>query len=215
MNPNEFHQMYKYLVRPSREKVVAAAKKEMGIPKDVLVDGQQMLEWVNWNTKMYGNNKLPLTPEERKTGERIEKAIANGNDTDPSYIDPKEMEDIKKSLPVSEMVKKPKKKKESSWKYTSWADGQKDIEEMKIKDKAKEKIIKKTLIVEKPKTKPVPISPLPYDWREGIWHDLEDEDPYYNWQPKPSEDVRKILNIKNKEAAEGIKSILRLHRRLT
>ena len=215
MNPNEFHQMYKYLVRPSREKVVAAAKKEMGIPKDVLVDGQQMLEWVNWNTKMYGNNKLSLTPEERKTGERIEKAIANGNDTDPSYIDPKEMEDIKKSLPVSEMVKKPKKKKESSWKYTSWADGQKDIEEMKIKDKAKEKIIKKTLIVEKPKTKPVPISPLPYDWREGIWHDLEDEDPYYNWQPKPSEDVRKILNIKNKEAAEGIKSILRLHRRLT
>jgi len=131
MNPNEFHQMYKYLVRPSREKVVAAAKKEMGIPKDVLVDGQQMLEWVNWNTKMYGNNKLPLTPEERKTGERIEKAIANGNDTDPSYIDPKEMEDIKKSLPVSEMVKKPKKKKESSWKYTSWADGQKDIEERK------------------------------------------------------------------------------------
>jgi len=215
MNPNEFHQMYKYLVRPSREKVVAAAKKEMGIPKDVLVDGQQMLEWVNWNTKMYGKNKLSLTPEERKTGERIEKAIANGNDTDPSYIDPKEMEDIKKSLSVSEMVKKPKKKKESSWKYTSWADGQKDIEEMKIKDKAKEKIIKKTLIVEKPKTKPVPISPLPYDWREGIWHDLEDEDPYYNWQPKPSEDVRKILNIKNKEAAEGIKSILRLHRRLT
>ena len=215
MNPHEFHQMYKHLIKPSRKVLEEAAKKEMGIPKDVLVDGQQMLEWVNWNTKMYGNNKLPLTPEERKTGERIEKAIANGNDTDPSYIDPKEMEDIKKSLPVSEMVKKPKKKKESSWKYTSWADGQKDIEEMKIKDKAKEKIIKKTLIVEKPKTKPVPISPLPYDWREGIWHDLEDEDPYYNWQPKPSEDVRKILNIKNKEAAEGIKSILRLHRRLT
>ena len=29
---------------------------------------------------------------------------------DPKYIDPKEMEDIKKTLPVSEMVKKPKKK---------------------------------------------------------------------------------------------------------
>jgi len=29
---------------------------------------------------------------------------------DPGYIDPKEMEDIKKSLPVSEMVKQPKKK---------------------------------------------------------------------------------------------------------
>ena len=29
---------------------------------------------------------------------------------DPKYIDPKEMEDIKKTLPVSEMVKQPKKK---------------------------------------------------------------------------------------------------------
>ena len=216
MNPNEFHQMYKHLIKPSREKIVESAKKELGIPKEAKINnGSEILEWIHFNQKMYGDNKMPLTDEERKTGERIEKAIANGNDTDPSYIDPKEMEDIKKSLSVSEMVKKPKKKKESSWKYTSWADGQKDIEEMKIKDKAKEKIIKKTLIVEKPKTKPVPISPLPYDWREGIWHDLEDEDPYYNWQPKPSEDVRKILNIKNKEAAEGIKSILRLHRRLT
>ena len=217
MNPNEFHQMYKYLVRPSREKVVVAAKKELGIPKNAKINnGSEILDWINFNQKMYGNNKMPLTPEEKRIGESIEKKITEvPHDTDPGYIEPKEMEDIKKSLPVSEMVKKPKKKKESSWKYTSWADGQKDIEEMKIKDKAKEKIIKKTLIVEKPKTKPVPISPLPYDWREGIWHDLEDEDPYYNWQPKPSEDVRKILNIKNKEAAEGIKSILRLHRRLT
>ena len=32
------------------------------------------------------------------------------NSEDPKYIDPKEMEDIKKSLPVSEMVKQPKKK---------------------------------------------------------------------------------------------------------
>ena len=32
------------------------------------------------------------------------------NSEDPGYIEPKEMEDIKKSLPVSEMVKQPKKK---------------------------------------------------------------------------------------------------------
>ena len=32
------------------------------------------------------------------------------NSEDPKYIDPKEMEDIKKALPVSEMVKQPKKK---------------------------------------------------------------------------------------------------------
>ena len=187
MNPNEWNQMYKNLIKPSREKIVESAKKELGIPKEAKINnGSEILEWINVNQKMYGNNKMPLTDEERKTGERIEKAIANGNDTDPSYIDPKEMEDIKKSLPVSELVKKPKKK-----------------------------IVKKTLVVEKPKTKPVPISPLPYDWREGIWHDLEDEDPYYNWQPKPSEDVRKILNIKKREAAEGIRSILNLHKRQT
>jgi len=188
MNPNEFHQMYKYLIRPSREKVVAAAKKELGIPKNAKINnGTEILDWINFNQKMYGNNKMPLTPEEKRIGESIEKKITEvPHDTDPGYIEPKEMEDIKKSLPVSEMVKKPKKK-----------------------------IVKKTLVVEKPKTKPVPISPLPYDWREGIWHDLEDEDPYYNWQPKPSEDVRKILNIKKREAAEGIRSILNLHKRQT
>ena len=32
------------------------------------------------------------------------------NGQDPKYIDPRELEDIKKSLPVSEMVKQPKKK---------------------------------------------------------------------------------------------------------
>ena len=195
MKINEYNQMMKWLTRPKdnftpekKKKIIQDHYKKAELPKS---KPMPILKYINTMNKLYPNSE------------------------DPKYIDPKEMEDIKKSLPVSEMVKKPKKKKESSWKYTSWADGQKDIEEMKIKDKAKEKIIKKTLIVEKPKTKPVPISPLPYDWREGIWHDLEDEDPYYNWQPKPSEDVRKILNIKNKEAAEGIKSILRLHRRLT
>ena len=195
MKIHEYREMMKYLTRP-KDKLSKEEKKK------IVKDLYKKVE----HTK---SKPMGIVPYIQKMN------FLYGNGEDPKEIDPREFEDIKKSLPVSEMVKKPKKKKESSWKYTSWADGQKDIEEMKIKDKAKEKIIKKTLIVEKPKTKPVPISPLPYDWREGIWHDLEDEDPYYNWQPKPSEDVRKILNIKNKEAAEGIKSILRLHRRLT
>ena len=141
-----------------------------------------VLQWIDYNNGKFG------TEEQAKEYKKKYATVANKYDESegPAYVEPKELLDIKKSLPVSELVKKPKKK-----------------------------IVKKTLVVEKPKTKPVPISPLPYDWREGIWHDLEDEDPYYNWQPKPSEDVRKILNIKNKEAAEGIKSILRLHRRLT
>jgi len=192
MKINEYNQMMAWLTRP-KDKLSKVEKKE--IVKDFYKKAEQpkskpmpILKYINTMNKLYSNSE------------------------DPKYIDPKEMEDIKKSLPVSEMVKKPKKKKESSWKYTSWADGQKDIEEMKIKDKAKEKIIKKTLIVEKPKTKPVPISPLPYDWREGIWHDLEDEDPYYNWGPKPSEDVRKILNIKKREVA-GLEALLNLHKK--
>ena len=195
MKINEYNQMLKWLTRPKdnftpekKKKIIQDHYKKA---EELKSKPMNILKYINTMNRLYSNSE------------------------DPKYIEPKEMEDIKKSLPVSEMVKKPKKKKESSWKYTSWADGQKDIEEMKIKDKAKEKIIKKTLIVEKPKTKPVPISPLPYDWREGIWHDLEDEDPYYNWQPKPSEDVRKILNIKKREAAEGIRSILNLHKRQT
>ena len=60
---------------------MASAKKEMGIPQEATVDGQEMLDWVNWNSKMYGDNKIPLTPEERKTGERIEKIIAGGGPT--------------------------------------------------------------------------------------------------------------------------------------
>ena len=81
MKINHFNQMMKHLVRPSREKIMASAKKEMGIPQEATVDGQEMLEWVNWNSKMYGDNKIPLTPEERKTGERIEKIIAGGGPT--------------------------------------------------------------------------------------------------------------------------------------
>jgi len=192
MKINEYNQMMKWLTRPKdnftpekKKKIIQDHYKKAEEPKSKPMN---ILKYINTMNRLYSNSE------------------------DPKYIEPKEMEDIKKSLPVSEMVKKPKKKKESSWKYTSWADGQKDIEEMKIKDKAKEKIIKKTLIVEKPKTKPVPISPLPYDWREGIWHDLEDEDPYYNWGPKPSEDVRKILNIKKREVA-GLEALLNLHKK--
>ena len=77
MNPNEFHQMYKYLVRPSREKVVAAAKKELGIPQEAKINnGTEILDWINYNQKAYGDNTQPMTPEERKTGESIEKTIA-------------------------------------------------------------------------------------------------------------------------------------------
>ena len=67
-------------------------------------------DYINTMNRLYGNS-----------GGAVKKAEAP-HGTEPDYYEPREMEDIKKTLPVSEMVKQPKKK-----------------------------IIKKTLIVEKPK----------------------------------------------------------------
>ena len=74
-------------------------------------------KYIDTMNRLYGNE-----------GGAVKKAEAP-HGTEPDYYPPKEMEDIKKSLSVSEMVKKPKKK-----------------------------IIEKTLIVEKPKPTPDIIS---------------------------------------------------------
>ena len=206
MNPNEFHQMYKYLVRPSRAKIVESAKKELGIPKNAKINnGSEILDWINFNQKLYGNNKMPLTPEERKTGEKIERIIAGGNNVanaeqlkekkeakwkytsrmdeieEEEKIDPKEFEDIKKSLPVSEMVKK--------------------------EETPKKKIIKKTLIVEKPKpVKPPVISLLELeDW-------LNEVDPN-TWTEEESK--KEVLLQVPRRSLRGLASILNLHKRST
>ena len=92
---------------------------------------------------------------------------------DPHYMDPKEMEDIKKSLPVSEMVKKPKKQ-----------------------------IIKKTLIVEKPK----PVKPPIIDYLElQDW--LNEIDPQW-WT---DEDGKKevLLRVPKREL-KGLASLLKV-----
>jgi hypothetical protein len=102
-------------------------------------------------------------------GGAVKKAEAP-HGTEPGYIDPKEMEDIKKSLPVSEMVKKPKKQ-----------------------------IIKKTLIVEKPR----PVKPPIIDYLElQDW--LNEIDP--NWtDEKPNEKV--LLRVPKREL-KGLASLL-------
>ena len=93
--------MMRYLTRPKA--------KPMPITK-----------YIDTMNRLYGNS-----------GGAVKKAEAPPYGTEPDYYEPKEMEDIKKSLSVSEMVKKPKKK-----------------------------IIEKTLIVEKPKPTPDIISLL-------------------------------------------------------
>ena len=67
----------------------------------------------------------------------------------------------------------------------------------------KKQIIKKTLIVEKPK----PVKPPEWDWRLGDWRDLFDEDA-----PPPPEDVEKVLKIKKKEVA-GLEALLNFHKK--
>ena len=62
--------------------------------------------------------------------------------TEPDYYPPEEMEDIKKTLPVSEMVKKEERFNDKILKRDKYAP---------------KKIIKKTLIVEKPKPSQTPI----------------------------------------------------------
>jgi len=170
MNPHEFHQMYKYLVRPSREKVVAAAKKELGIPQKAKVNsGSEILDWINYNQKAYGTNKLPMTPEERKIGERIEKTIDD--------------------IPVKE------------------------------EERFNDKILKRGKYEVKPKKKVVsldkPQKPLPFSldkWLDEIdpqWWILDDE-------VEPNEESKNRLILKNKmKVAEGIETLLALHRKLT
>ena len=118
-------------------------------------------------------------------------AVAAPHGTEPDYIPPHEMEDIKKSLPVSEMVKKEERFNDKILKRDKY-------------ETPKKKIIKKTLIVEKPK----PVKPLEWDWRLGDWRDLFDEDA----PSPPPADIEKVLNIKKKEVA-GLESLLRLHKK--
>ena len=104
----------------------------------------------------------------------MNKLYGNGGavdpDKDPKYIDPREFEDIKKSLPVSEMVKQPKKK-----------------------------IIKKTLIVEKPKPTPPVINFLELeDW-------LNEIDPN-TWTEEESK--KEVLLRVPKRELKGLASLL-------
>ena len=115
-------------------------------------------------------------------------------DKDPRYIDPKEMLDIKKSLPVSEMVKKEERFNDKILKRDKY-------------ETPKKKIIKKTLIVEKPKPKPTYLNGNVIDITPIIddeWWRILDIEP-------PKEESRLLLVPKSK--AEGITSILNLHKK--
>ena len=110
------------------------------------------------------------------------------NSEDPGYIDPEEMEDIKKSLPVSEMVKKEERFNDKILKRDKY-------------ETPKKKIIKKTLIVEKPK----PVKPPIIDYLElQDW--LNEIDPQW-WEEEPKKEV--LLRVPKREL-KGLASLLKV-----
>ena len=97
MKIHEYNEMMRYLTRP-KDKLSKAEKKE--VVKDFYKKAEQpkskpmpITRYISEMNRLYGSE-----------GGAVKKAEAP-HGTEPGYIDPKEMEDIKKSLPVSEMVK--------------------------------------------------------------------------------------------------------------
>ena len=114
-------------------------------------------------------------------------AVEAPHGTEPDYIPPKEMLDIKKSLPVSEMVKKEERFNDKILKRDKY-------------ETPKKKIIKKTLIVEKPK----PVQPPIIDYMElQDW--LNEIDPQW-WTDEDSK--KEVLLRVPKRELKGLASIL-------
>ena len=72
MKIHEYNQMMKYLTRPSRKVTEEKARNELKLPEKTKLTGSKMLNWVNYNNKVHGNNTQPVTAEEKKVAEAIE-----------------------------------------------------------------------------------------------------------------------------------------------
>lgn len=184
MKIRDYNQMMSWLVRREpREVTEAKARKELNLPKDIKLNGSKIMNWINFNNKMYGNNKMPLTDEELKIAADVEKSL------NKSYIDQRtDTKEVKRDTKVT-----PKKEK---WAYTSWAD---QLEE-RTRPTNKTPETKKILVAKKPTPiKPLkPLDPL-YDWRLAPWYDYPEDD-----DAAPEEDKTKL----KKEKKEGITKLI-------
>ena len=99
--------MMSYLTRREPRKILEEkVKKEMKLPKDVKITGSKMLNWINYNNKVHGNNTQPVTAEEKKVAEDVE-AQQNKKWTYESWADGlEERTRPAKKAPVK-IVKKP------------------------------------------------------------------------------------------------------------
>ena len=166
MNIKDWEQTKQYLARPSRKVIEAKAKKELGIPGNIEITGQRLLNWINYNNKVFGNNKMPLTEDELKIAEDVEKSLKK------SSID--ERTDSKQVKPDTKVT--PKREK---WHYTSWADGL---------EKRTRPVDKKILVAKKPK--PTAIELLEFE------DYLNTLDPQYWIPEEKPEDETKVKEIK-------------------
>ena len=188
MQIHEYNQMMKYLVRREPKEVTEAkARKELNLPKDIKLNGSKILNWINFNNKMFGNNKMPLTEEELKIAADVEKSL------NKSSIDQRtDTKEVKRDTKAMAKLGK----KEPGFKYQSWAD---QLEE-RTRPTNKTPETKKILVAKKPTPiKPLkPLDPL-YDWRLAPWYDYPDDD-----DAAPEEDKTKS----KKEKKEGITSLI-------
>ena len=166
------------------------AMKWIGCKKPTNKERADVLQWIDHNNGMYG------TEEQHKEYKNKYATVANKYDEseDPRYVPPAEMEDIKKSLPVSEMVKKEERFNDKILKRDKYETPKKQII----------KVVKKELPKDwKPKYlngNVIDITPL----LDDDWWDIFGEEA-------PEEESRLLLVPKSK--AEGITSILNLHKK--
>ena len=99
--------MMKYLVdRKPRKLTEEKAREELKLPKETKLTGSKMLNWINYNNKVHGNNTQPVTAEEKKVAEDVE-AQQNKKWTYESWADGlEERTRPAKKAPVK-IVKKP------------------------------------------------------------------------------------------------------------
>ena len=140
---------------------------------------------------------LPPTPTLILHSQESQLNLSADESEDPRYIDPKEMLDIKKAIPVSPMVKEEERFNDKILKRDKY--------------EPKKKKIKRTLVVEKPKPKPKPpiINLLELeDWLNELdknWWEEEHE-------PAPWDE--KVLLQVPRSQLKGIASIMNLHKKL-
>ena len=140
---------------------------------------------------------LPPTPTLILHSQESQRNLSADESEDPRYIDPKEMLDIKKAIPVSPMVKEEEHFNDKILKRDKY--------------EPKKKKIKRTLVVEKPKPKPKPpiINLLELeDWLNELdknWWEEEHE-------PAPWDE--KVLLQVPRSQLKGIASIMNLHKKL-